>query len=394
MLNVVNIPIVDYQRLLGAYRFNSYPRNFGNPKQLPVYSFPKLYEQIIKNNGKASCFTSHNRWAKIEYSFDKILPSEIWYEVMFFDFDSDKPENAQLDVINLTTVLNEFKLPYIIQFSGAKGFHVYVYFTPVKYKFIGDDRIELAILIRLSMNWLKKICNLRTLDPSVIAEPKKLCRLPYTYHVNRKGEVHREQCVPLTFDMISDMPINEIIEYSRYPKFIIPNVDGIHRRFETFVMDYVDVTSDEINQFRQDITPQPKGHEHIHDSELKVFLDQMDRYKPCIVSNLMSRNPDHISRVSFALYMKRMGISKEKFTRLYEQLAIEQGYIDFNATNSSETRKYQIDNLFDSPQYVSEPNCSTIKGKYGWLCLREGCRRYIKNFGGKKRKGGPIIWKR
>jgi DNA primase large subunit len=104
----------------------------------------------------------------------------------------------------------------------------------------------------------------------------------------------------------------------------------------------------------------------------------MEKHKPCLVSNLQTMNPDHFVRVSFALYMKRMGISKEKFTQLYDALAIENKYIDYYI--GEETRKYQIDNIFDNPDYRYEPSCTTIKQKHPHLCLRGKCHRYIPNF--------------
>ena len=113
----------------------------------------------------------------------------------------------------------------------------------------------------------------------------------------------------------------------------------------------------------------------------------MAKHKPCIVSNLQTMNPDHFVRVAFALYMKRMGISKEKFSKLYDVMAVQNKYIDFFV--GEDIRKYQIDNIFDNPDYRYEPSCTTIKQKYPHLCLREKCHRYIPNYR-KKVKPQPI----
>jgi DNA primase large subunit len=83
-------------------------------------------------------------------------------------------------------------------------------------------------------------------------------------------------------------------------------------------------------------------------------------------------NPDHFIRVAFALYLKKMKISKAKFTNIYYGLAAEIGYVD---AHNREYGEYQIDSIYDNPGYVKEPKCSTIKSE--GFCLggcRKGCR--------------------
>lgn len=386
MVNVENIPQADYRKLLSQYSFDRYPRSFGNPKQIFVHDWNQLYQNIILNNGKRTCFISHNAWGDIGDVNGKELPTKIWYDTLFFDFDdSRKPENAQLDAIHLVEWLEERKLPYIIQFSGSKGFHVFLQFIPrlFDYRKYDETEREMSLFIRRVFRWFKNTLNLRTLDDTV-GEPKKLCRLPYTRHVNsREGVVHDEQCVPLTKHMLLNWDITRIRDYSiDPPRVIIPHIYPVTLDVVNFVMKYDVRLSDE--DILSVTAPQveQKSHGHIMNKELKLYMDHMAKYKPCIVSNLQTMNPDHFTRVAFALYMKRMGVSKRKFRELYERLAIENSYIDFYI--GTETREYQIDHIYDNPNYRYEPSCTTIKQNHPHLCLREKCHRYISNY--KKRK--------
>jgi hypothetical protein len=387
IVNVQTIPEYRYRTLLSQYSFERYPRSFGNPKQFHVFDWKAFYDNIIINNGKNSCFTSHNRWGRLGIVNNKELPTQIWYETMFFDFDDVKPENTQLDVINLVDFLDKNSLPYIIQFSGSKGFHVFLYFRPKLFEYKKEDESErqMQILIKRIFRWFKRTLNLRTLDDTV-GEPKKLCRLPYTYHVNRKGEVHEEQCVPIPRQMLLKWNVNDIREYSKNPIFIIPEVKSITYDILSFISKF-DIKDN--GDLFDETVPQLefKSHVHIQNKELKIYMDLMAKHKPCIVSNLQTMNPDHATRVAFAMYMKRMGISKERFTEIYEALAKENNYIDFYV--GKESREYQINHIFDNPSYQNEASCTTIKQKYPHLCLREKCHRYIPNYK-KKNKPKPI----
>jgi hypothetical protein len=309
-----------------------------------------------------------------------MLPTQILYETLFFDFDDkDKPENAQLDTIKLVEFFEKIHLPYIIQFSGSKGFHVFLYFIPTMFDFQKENKSEhnLLVLIRGIFRWFKRTLSLRTLD-NTVGEPKKLCRLPYTFHVNRTGVVSDKQCVPLRKYHL-EWDINRIIEYSKQPQFFIPEMKAVVFDIASF-MKYLDITLDDSLEIDGDIETKAEefSHNHISNVELKLYLDQMAKHKPCIVSNLQTLNPDHSTRVAFALYMKRMGISKDKFREMYATLAKENRYIDFYS--GEERREYQINSIFDNVDYNHEPSCTTIKRNYSHLCLRDKCPKYISNY--------------
>ena len=377
MVSFSNIPFDDYRRLVSQYSWDRFPRSFGNPKQFFIYDFLSLYKSISDNNGVFSCFNSHNGWGGLGTVSGRLLPTKIWYEVMFFDFDDNqKPENSQLDAMRLVSFLEEIKQPHIIQFSGSKGFHVFLYFVPIlfDYRRIDDTERNMSVMIKKIFMWFKKVLALKTLDDTV-GEPKKLCRLPYTYHVNRKGEVHEEQCFPMTKDQLFQWDIMKIKEYSKDPDFIIPSICfPISLSIIDFCNMYVDLSYNDIIETENkclDIN----DYKTIGETETLIYLDQMNKHKPCLVNGMMNHNPDHFTRVSFLAYLKRMGVSKNKFEQIYKVMANKNGYIDYYI--GEDRRRYQIDYLYNNPSFCHEPNCSTIKLKHPHLCLGKKCPRYI-----------------
>jgi hypothetical protein len=378
VVNFSEISYVNYKQLIGQYSWDRFPRSFGNPKQFFTYDFSKLYDSICYNNGKSSCFTSHNSWGSIGMVGGKFLPTKIWYEVMFFDFDdTHKPENSQLDAMRLVSFLEEIKQPHIIQFSGSKGFHVFLYFVPIlfDYKRENDTEKNMSIMIKRIFMWFKRVLGLKTLDDTV-GEPKKLCRLPYTYHVNRKGEVHEEQCFPLTKNQLFQWDILKIKEYSKDPDFIIPSITfPIHLSVIDFCNLYVDISNDDMMETNKVGNLEIKDYRTIGDKETLAYLEQMSKHKPCIVNGMMNHNPDHATRVYFLGYLKRMGVSKEKFEQIYLAMANKNGYIDYHI--GEDRRRYQIDYLYNNPSFCHEPTCTTIKLKNPHLCLREKCPKYV-----------------
>ncbi|MCK5345465.1 MAG: hypothetical protein KAR20_18780, partial [Candidatus Heimdallarchaeota archaeon] len=114
---------------MGALNFLAVPRSFGNPKQIwdaqdnpVVHSQPRLIKLINQNNdGIHDVFVSANRLM----NFVNHNPFQIEVSKLFFDFDSKLtlPSDALTEVKKVIDYLDELNLPYLTDFSGAKGFH-------------------------------------------------------------------------------------------------------------------------------------------------------------------------------------------------------------------------------------------------------------------------------
>lgn len=371
----------DYHKLLQTYNFDYYPRFIGNPFQFPVLSFDELWGNFLKWNGETACFNSHNAFKDIKTITGKAMPQEILYTSIHFDFDDAKKiENAHYDAIKLSRFLDEENIPRLTIFSGGKGFGIFLLTKPHLYKygmfkkeghrFSNQDAIKR--MTKGIQNYLRDKLDLRTMDSQCTGTPKKQSRGLFTYHrFTRSDDNTHRVAIPLIDEQLYEWNVEEIKEYSHNPEFIIPEVKG--ERYMTLVeiFEYFRVNLKE-QQKNVDYVEYKPMENKVTDEATKLFLDVVDEDKPCIAYEMLnSNNPLHRMRVAFATFAKKLGMSKVKFTKIYETIGRSIPYVDVANT---EVRDQQIDWIWNAPSYKSEATCETIKtwGK----CLGKKCRRY------------------
>jgi hypothetical protein len=99
-----------------------------------------------------------------------------------FDFDSELAlKLAWNDAIILYNHFVDLKLDVHLTYSGKKGFHVLVGVVPKPYQ---------KEKIRAFQKWFIKKFDLKTADPQLIGDIKRIIRLPYTYNI--KGNLCKE----------------------------------------------------------------------------------------------------------------------------------------------------------------------------------------------------------
>jgi hypothetical protein len=97
---------------------------------------------------------------------------------IFMDFDG---EDLKLVKDEVSRFITEFSLKYggkpFVNFSGKKGYHVYLLLPETK------ENIKVSYnALTLLLKHLQYEFNLKYLDESVISNPLRLARAPYTYH--------------------------------------------------------------------------------------------------------------------------------------------------------------------------------------------------------------------
>lgn len=372
----------NYLKLLKAYNFHLMPRMIGNPFQCVVVNYNEMWEKLLEWNGKKACFNSHNGFGDIRIIMGKQMPQIIYYTSIHHDFDNaEKIENAHLDCIKLSRFLDDEDLPRLSVFTGGKGLQCFLLTEPRKYKFdtnkieIGDMKISsqdaLKKITRGIQKYFEKKLGLRNLDSSCIGTPKKQSRALYTYHkFTRKDSKMGRIAIPLTAEQLYDTNIMDIIEYSHNPEFIIPEVIGCNYMTLTDIFEYFDIDLEE-DTSDGEFAEKNEINKGINDQGALLFLDVVSESKPCITSEMMSNNPSHQMRIAFAVFAKRIGKSREWFKKVYESIGYKIPYVDIH---NKEFRDYQIDWIWDNPNYTREATCKQIKdcGK----CLKFKCRRY------------------
>ncbi|BCU99706.1 MAG: hypothetical protein CM15mV29_1050 [uncultured marine virus] len=140
------------------------------------------------------------------------------YGLTFFDFDHPtKPENAFADAQRLSQYLTDLNVAHWVQYSGSKGYHLFPkYILRLDSSLVtrmGRAKRSRLLSIKLKKH-LKHTLGLNTLDEQTTGGPKRLCRMPYTRHVDRHGKVTGRYALPIPTSKLLDISHDEIVARS------------------------------------------------------------------------------------------------------------------------------------------------------------------------------------
>lgn len=377
----IQISCDDFERILSIMNWNTFPRSIGDPRQQYAYDTWHIY-RFLKNvnhdpehGDKRTAFMSHNRFAKNQPG-KKVLPVAIDVGAIMFDFDSGKLSKTHKDAKRLYRYLKKQGVPAIALFTGSKGFHIHALLRPATFRFnYRDGSAEsLKTIVRQIQRFLKEKCGLETLDEQVVGEPKKLARIPYSWHVSRMGVNSKRICVPLLEEQLLNWSIDQIVEYSTNPKIVFPKVS---KPKETLIqladrLKLKDAIANERLVWSQnaDTVIDTKG-------ELAGILELFKKKCPGWYADLLheTRNPMHPTRAGFCLFLKQLNYSAHDVDALWEQLSQELDYVD------RENHEYRLEQIFSlfQPRYRKPASCGTIKKQNrgdNSICIGPACPRY------------------
>lgn len=346
---------------MNGLNFLDVPRAFGSPKQYlnskhePVVNSRSKLIKLINhnNNGVNDVFVSYNRFL----SFVDRKPFRIAVNKIFTDFDSHLqfPSDALEEVRRTINYLDEIDLPFLITYSGCKGFHVYV---PLKEKVYTAGNY-LSDMTRSIMLHLKREFGLKTIDPSV-ANPQKLCRVLYSVHP--KTGLH---CSPLNPDWVRDWDIEQIMDYARSPNEWRCDLIG-GKKYLT-LDEFIDYTwinvEEEVAHDREKFAL--KSENLTFSDPQDEFLAQLLHYKCLINSILGVENAVHYARFAATIQLKRLGYSPAWVFKFFKQ----RSYAD---VQYEDVCRYQINQIFSSS--YSFPSCKRLQEE--GLCVGKSCKYF------------------
>jgi hypothetical protein len=358
------------ERILHHLGFNHYPRTLGNPRQEFVLTTDEIYPRLVKWDGLYPCFISTGGYDDLRWEVGgKQSPGRIIHEMTFFDFDHDnKPENAFADVQRLSQFLRSMDIAHWVQYSGSKGYHLFIMHEPTKFRFSHLDGSADALkhLINQTQTHLAKTLGLNTLDEQTTGDPKRLCRIPFTRHVNRHLESSGRFAVPIDVEKLDEISHEDIVKSAYRPQYFLPNITGRKITLAEFIDELGIRLHAPETQIRDIIKVK-----FDFDSSAKQFLASLAYRCPGVVNELKRRNPPHSARVFSALFAKTLNYTPGQFEDIWSEMGEKIGYVDLH---NKEHRLYQISTLFNNPKYRSFPNCSTLKAK--GCCIGETCPRW------------------
>jgi len=363
----------DFTRLMIQYGFARFPRAVGLPIQTIIRDFDTFILFFKLNNGRFPLYTSSNSY----WDFDKYgNPTNVYYEKLFFDLDEDTGYTVE-DALKNCQVIAEFckdnKIPFATCFSG-NGFHFYIFFKP---KMRTIDR-QLTQEIRSVANYLKEELNLKTAN-LVVAEPKRLVRIPLSTYVTGKEiegwTVKDWYCIPLTYDQLMNNKLKDIMLIAKHPRLLPQDykVAGKKIKMKDFIKDYkIDVKRvvEIESSLKISHTEGMVDYSQYDDNEFFKIVNMLIPL-PCISRMLRTKNPPHFIRFSACAFLKKV-ISYEEAIAFFDKLAYD---AEWNDRHNKIVRDNQIKNIYRN--LYTEYSCDElVKHK---VCVGSCCVRY-KNY--------------
>lgn len=371
MANLLTPQSVD--EICNHFGFRHYPRSIGNPRQQFIYTSEEAFVNFNTWNGSSSCFISTNGYDSLFYDGGgKQIPQTIIHETTFFDFDHEsKPENAFADAQRLSTFLREMDIAHWVQYSGSKGYHLFIIHEPTRFKFSHRDGSSEALkqILSQTQNHLKQTLGLNTLDAQTTGDPKRLCRFPYSKHANRLNVISNRHAIPVELEWLDTMNHDDIEKMAYRPKYILPKIEGRRLTLRDFIQELgVNLHSPE-TELRPIVNVE---FDNMNAGDRKArYIASLNLRCMGVVNELKRRNPPHKARVHAALFAKYLGMSQSEFEHIWVEMGTDIGYVDLE---NAEYRAYQMASIFDNPMYHSFPTCTKLKAD--GCCVGDVCPRY------------------
>jgi len=196
-----------------AFRYFGYwssPPKYGN--QFQVKDRKEVVRFINAYNGLMNCGISVCEYADT-------VPYLLYLP---FDFDSDDLDKSWEDAMNFYNYIAEEGYQITINFSGYKGFHCLI---PVEYQLYSKKQIKNVQM------YFKDLLGLKTCDPAINGDIRRLIRIPGTVHCGKfkrikgKGWIRVGEgsyCETISHNEGNKLDLNEI-DCPEYPEYEFEN---------------------------------------------------------------------------------------------------------------------------------------------------------------------------
>lgn len=363
-----------FSRMLETLGFGHFPRSIGDPRQKIVDAYEQAWPMIHSAYGERACFVSTNGYDNLQYDIGgKRVPRTVVYGLTFFDFDHEtKPENSFADAQRLSQFLRELDIAHWVQYSGSKGYHVQIIHKPKRFRYHHTDNSMEALkqMVYQLQDHLKRTLGLNTLDTQTMGDPKRLCRMPFTPHINRNGKSNGRYAILLDPATIDEADHYEIEARSYTPVFQISEPIGRKLSLPDLIFE-IGLNLEKPETMLKPIIPTPIDVET--EGSAARFLGSVGYgFCPGVVNELKRRNPPHKARVYSALAAKVLGYSPTEFEAVWVEMGEAVGYVDLH---HGEHRRYQMSTIFNNPSMVAFPTCTTLK--QNGCCIGEACPKYV-----------------
>lgn len=318
--------------------FSIFPREIGIPWddskggffRREVTSKHDLINYIDTVNGISSCYCS-------VYDTNK----DVTIDEVVFDLDSESLETALKDVIKLTKRIQD---PYLVLFSGRRGFHLHVLLKPQKLR-----RDVAGFYIKELQKKLSK--GIKTVDSHLIGDVSRMIRVPQTLN-------NKKYCTFLPPEF-KNWNISQVLDWSMKPHEL-----QIYGRSEYRTIEEV-VGEIEVAEHRETVIP-----DDIKIIDIPPLEDLCLFIRPCVLEEMIhpvrkDRGAFHITRMSFVSELMFLGYTEEQCLNVFRLIHSKYPIPDFDEDKTM----YQIEKIFENK--VKPYGCVKLKEK-GLPCTECG----------------------
>jgi hypothetical protein len=277
-----------------------------------------------------------------------------------FDFDAeDKRENAQHDALKLADWANDRGLVTRFAFSGNKGFHGYLAFDPVRAK--NNQALKRAYLS--IQQTARRDAGLRTADEGIEGDTRRLMRVVNTQHQDSDY-----YCVELTTDQLERWDIAEVLDYAKQPRSPPEYEDEPSEGFHEAVQRLdVDIQKRDVWDQRADAQTVPYESEGGEGGTLTEQFVRDLLPRPCIHNDLLSQNPEHMTRVEACSWLVTLGYGIQWLIPLFDDIAEDAAWVD---RFRKDLRDYHVLHIWRKGGYHPH-SCQKLRAN--GLCVGEDC---------------------
>jgi len=308
----------------------------GYPEQQTIFNEQQYKKFIQEWNHKKNIYRSVYSFGGFKNNNPDFETSKI--DKIYFDFDEDTHEIVQ----EFVKKLKEDNLKFYVNFSGRRGFHIYISCI--------HKNINRKYYLTFLHNYLIKKYNLQKYDPHIIGNVRQLARIENTFNIG--GQLY---CVPLKYEEIF-LSFAEIKELAKSPRIEKQYwIDGKSLNIE---VEYYDQSRTDNNNNFKDLLVLPE---------------------PCILRILNLVHPSQEERFLLCLWLSNQfregkDINTFDLEPLCEKIISfmrELHWDDYSeALGTSKSTRYQVYNIINK-RYNYIPSCAWRK-QHG-ICFSEYC---------------------
>jgi hypothetical protein len=197
----------------------------------PIFSFEKNKRAIEKREFSGDPGKNNGAYLKLISSYSFAI-----------DIDSKSPKKAYKDAKAVKLIMDKYKLPYSLKFSGSKGFHFVIDSQFIE---LGVKPIDLPGLFGKVVNNLMNDERIKTIDTSIY-DARRILKIAYSL-CNNDGKEY--VCLPLSdeeFDnwKYEDMEMSRVLaKVKLFKRGLLTRLYGLTEEqlkmnFKKFIEDY------------------------------------------------------------------------------------------------------------------------------------------------------------